>query len=259
MDHERSDDLAQHLVVSHEQWIAARTAFLTKEKEFTRLRDELNQQRRELPWEEVTKNYVFDGPDGKQTLAALFESRSQLVVYHFMFGPDWGAGCPHCSFWADNFNPIIVHLNQRDVSMVAISRAPLGKIEEYKNRMGWNFKWLSSLGNDFNLDFQASFPPEDLNKGVVFYNFKDQKEKSSEREGASVFYKDSTGKIFHTYSTYARGIDLMNTAYNYLDLVPKGRDEGNRSQFWVRRHDEHEKSVGTDRTFVAIQENRAKK
>jgi predicted dithiol-disulfide oxidoreductase (DUF899 family) len=143
--------------------------------------------------------------------------------------------------------------------MVAISRAPLGKIEEYKNRMGWNFKWLSSLGNDFNLDFQASFPPEDLNKGVVFYNFKDQKEKSSEREGASVFYKDSTGKIFHTYSTYARGIDLMNTAYNYLDLVPKGRDEGNRSQFWVRRHDEHEKSVGTDRTFVAIQENRAKK
>jgi predicted dithiol-disulfide oxidoreductase (DUF899 family) len=233
--------------------------FSNEGKEFTRLRDELNQQRRELPWEEVTKNYVFDGPDGKQTLAALFESRSQLVVYHFMFGPDWDAGCPHCSFWADNFNPIIVHLNQRDVSMVAISRAPLGKIEEYKNRMGWNFKWLSSLGNDFNLDFQASFPPEDLNKGVVFYNFKDQKEKSSEREGASVFYKDSTGKIFHTYSTYARGIDLMNTAYNYLDLVPKGRDEGNRSQFWVRRHDEYEKSVGTDRTFVAIQENRAKK
>jgi len=236
-----------------------RTAFLAKEKEFTRLRDELNQQRRELPWEEVTNNYVFEGLDGKQTLADLFEGRSQLIVYHFMFGPDWNAGCPHCSFWADNFNPIIVHLNQRDVTMVAISRAPLSKIEEYKKHMGWSFKWLSSSGNDFNFDFQASFRPEDLKKGTVFYNFKEQKEKSSEREGASVFYKDASGKIFHTYSAYARGIDLVNTAYNYLDLVPKGRDEGDRGPFWVRRHDEYAKPSAVDKNFVAIQENRAEK
>jgi predicted dithiol-disulfide oxidoreductase (DUF899 family) len=238
---QEESDLIQHPVVSHDQWIAARTAFLAKEKEFTRLRDKLDQQRRELPWEAVTKNYVFEGPDGRQTLGDLFDGRRQLVVYHFMFGPDWDAGCPHCSFWADNFNPIIVHLNQRDVTMVAISRAPYRKIAEYKRRMGWSFKWLSSLDTDFNFDFQASFRPEDLKEGTVFYNFKHQKESSSEREGASVFFRDASGKIFHTYSTYARGIDLLNTAYNYVDLVPKGRDEGDRSQFWVRRHDEYGK------------------
>ena len=238
---QEESNLTRHPVVSHDQWIAARTAFLAKEKEFTRLRDKLDQQRRELPWEAVTKNYVFEGPDGRQTLGDLFEGRRQLIVYHFMFGPDWDAGCPHCSFWADNFNPIIVHLNQRDVTMVAISRAPYRKIAEYKRRMGWSFKWLSSLDTDFNFDFQASFRPEDLKKGTVFYNFKEQKESSSEREGASVFFRDASGKIFHTYSTYARGIDLLNTAYNYVDLVPKGRDEGDRSQFWVRRHDEYGK------------------
>jgi len=236
---QEESNLTRHPVVSHDEWIAARTAFLAKEKEFTRLRDKLDQQRRELPWEAVTKNYVFEGPDGRQTLGDLFEGRHQLIVYHFMFGPDWVAGCPHCSFWADNFNPIIVHLNQRDVTMVAISRAPYRKIAEYKTRMGWSFKWLSSLDTDFNFDFQASFRPEDLKKGTVFYNFKEQKESSSEREGASVFFRDASGKIFHTYSTYARGIDLLNTAYNYVDLVPKGRDEGDRSQFWVRRHDEY--------------------
>jgi predicted dithiol-disulfide oxidoreductase (DUF899 family) len=238
---QEESNLTRHSVVSHEQWIAARSAFLAKEKEFTRLRDKLDQQRRELPWEAVTKNYVFDGPDGRQTLGDLFEGRSQLIVYHFMFAPDWDAGCPHCSFWADNFNPNVVHLNQRDVTMVAISRAPYRKIAEYEKRMGWSFKWLSSLDTDFNFDFQASFRPEDLKKGTVFYNFKEQKESSSEREGASVFYRDASGKIFHTYSTYARGIDLLNTAYNYVDLMPKGRDEGNRSQFWVRRHDEYGK------------------
>ena len=246
-----NDGLTHHLIVSHEEWIAARAAFLAKEKEFTRLRDELNRQRRELPWEAV-KNYVFEGPDGQQTLAGLFEGRSQLIVYHFMFGPDWEAGCPHCSFWADNFNPIVVHLNQRDVTMVAISREPLSKIEEYKKRMGWSFKWLSSPGNDFNFDFQVSFKPEDLEKGVVFYNFKEQKEDSSDREGVSAFYKDASGKIFRTYSTYARGIDLLNTAYNYLDIVPKGRDEGDRGPYWVRRHDEYAKSMGIDKSFVSI-------
>jgi predicted dithiol-disulfide oxidoreductase (DUF899 family) len=238
---QKENGLTRHAVVSHAQWIAARTAFLAKEKEFTRMRDELNQQRRDLPWEAVTKNYVFEGPDGRQTLGDLFEGRSQLIVYHFMFGPDWDAGCPHCSFWADNFDPIVVHLNQRDVTMVAISRAPYRKITEYKKRMGWSFKWLSSADTDFNFDFQASFRPEDLKKGSVFYNFKEQEETCPEREGASVFYTDASGKIFHTYSTYARGIDLVNTAYNYLDLVPKGRDEGSRSQFWVRRHDEYAK------------------
>jgi predicted dithiol-disulfide oxidoreductase (DUF899 family) len=223
-------------VVSHEEWLKASADFLVKEKDFTRLRDELSQKRRELPWEEVTKTYVFEGPDGKQSLADLFESRSQLIVYHFMFAPDWEAGCPHCSFWADNFNPIIVHLNQRDVTMLAISRTPYKKIEAYKKRMGWSFKWLSSSGN---FDFQASFRPEDIARGEVFYNFRTQPMSISEREGASAFYKDANGRIFHTYSTYARGIDLMNTAYNYLDVVPKGRDENGRSQFWVRRHDEY--------------------
>ena len=238
---QKDNGLTRHAVVSRAQWIAARTAFLAKEKEFTRLRDQLNQQRRDLPWEAVTKNYVFEGPDGRQTLGDLFEGRSQLIVYHFMFGPDWEAGCPHCSFWADNFDPIVVHLNQRDVTMVAISRAPYRKITQYKERMGWSFKWLSSADTDFNFDFQASFRPEDLEKGIVFYNFKEQEETNPEREGASVFYRDASGKIFHTYSTYARGIDLVNTAYNYLDLVPKGRDEGSRSQFWVRRRDEYDK------------------
>ena len=161
-----------HPVVSHEEWLAARTAFLVKEKEFTRLRDELSEQRRNLPWEEVTKNYVFEGADGKQTLAELFEGRSQLIVYHFMFGPDWEAGCPHCSFWADNFNPIIVHLNQRDTTMIAVSRAPYDKLVAYRKRMGWSFKWVSSFGTDFNFDFQASFAAEDLKKGRVFYNFR---------------------------------------------------------------------------------------
>jgi predicted dithiol-disulfide oxidoreductase (DUF899 family) len=237
---------ASHKIVSHQEWLKASTDFLAKEKEFTRLRDDLSRQRRELPWEEVTKNYVFEGPDGEHALADLFEGRSQLIVYHFMFSPDWEAGCPHCSFWADNFNPVIVHLNQRDVTMLAISRASSKKLEAYKRRMGWTFRWLSSSRTDFNFDFQASFKPEDINAGKVFYNFKTQPVRMSEREGASVFYKDAGGKIFHTYSTYARGIDLMNTAYNYLDIAPKGRDENGRSQYWVRRHDEYAAGAAED-------------
>lgn len=228
-------------VVSQQEWKAAQQQLLVKEKAQMRARDALAAERRRMPWMEVKTSYMFEGPAGKVSLLDLFEGRSQLIVYHFMFAPDWDAGCPHCSFWADNFNPNVVHLNQRDVTMVAISRAPYRKIAEYEKRMGWSFKWLSSLDTDFNFDFQASFRPEDLKKGTVFYNFKEQKESSSEREGASVFYRDASGKIFHTYSTYARGIDLLNTAYNYVDLMPKGRDEGNRSQFWVRRHDEYGK------------------
>jgi len=231
--------MKEHPVVSHEGWLKARTALLAKEKEFTRLRDELSQQRRELPWERVEKNYIFDGPRGKESLAELFEARSQLVVYHFMFNPAADAGCKHCSFWADNFNDVVVHLNQRDVTFVAISRAPLAKIEPFKKRMGWSFRWVSSAQNDFNYDYQASFTPEATQSGTVFYNYATQKMNMSDREGVSVFYKDASGAIFHTYSAYARGIDMLNTAYHYLDLVPKGRDEGDTPQSWVRYHDQY--------------------
>jgi predicted dithiol-disulfide oxidoreductase (DUF899 family) len=231
----------QHKVVSPKDWIAARKALLVKEKEFTRLGDQLNQKRRDLPWEAVTKKYVFEGPDGKQTLPELFDGRSQLIVYHFMFGPDWDAGCKHCSFWADNFNDIIVHLNHRDVTMLAVSRAPYNKLAAYKRRMGWNFKWVSSGETDFNFDYHVSFTPEKEVKKKAFYNYKNQDPDSSDREGVSVFYKDPKGNIFHTYSTYARGIDMVNTAYHYLDLVPKDRDEGDEGPSWLRRHDEYER------------------
>jgi predicted dithiol-disulfide oxidoreductase (DUF899 family) len=229
---------AKHKIVSHQDWTTARRSLLAKEKEFTRLRDELSRTRRDLPWEPVTKEYLFEGADGKESLSDLFAGRSQLIVYHFMFGPDWKAGCPSCSFWADNFNGIIVHLNQRDVTMVAISRAPYGKLAAYQQRLGWTFKWLSSGGTSFNFDYQASFTPEELASKQALYNYVQQDPGSSEREGVDVFLKES-GKIFHTYGTYARGIDITNTAYNYLDLVPKGRDENGRGPFWVRRHDEY--------------------
>ena len=229
----------QHKVVSSDEWIKARKQLLLKEKEFTRLRDQLSRERRELPWEAVRKEYVFEGPNGKQTLPELFDGRSQLIVYHFMFSPDWEAGCPNCSFWADNFDPIIVHLNQRDVPMVAVSHAPYSKLAAYEKRMGWTFKWVSSHDTDFNFDYHVSFTPEEVAKEEAFYNYTTGNPFDGEREGVSIFYKDPTGSVYHTYSTYARGIDLLNTAYNYLDLAPKGRDEGGRSQFWVRRHDEY--------------------
>ena len=229
----------RHKVVSGEEWIKARQQLLAREKEFTRLRDKLSQQRRDLPWEEVEKEYVFTGPNGQQTLPELFEGRSQLIVYHFMFGPDWDAGCPHCSRWADNFNGVIVHLNQRDVTMLAVSRAPYRKLAAYKKRMGWTFKWVSSSGADFNFDYHVSFSPDELKSKKAFYNFTIQNPGASEREGISVFHKDSKGRVFHTYSAYARGIDMMNVDYQYLDLTPKGRDEGGRGPFWVRRHDEY--------------------
>jgi predicted dithiol-disulfide oxidoreductase (DUF899 family) len=229
----------QHRVVTNKEWLRARTALLAKEKEFTRLRDKLSRQRRELPWERVEKKYVFDGPGGKESLAELFENRGQLVVYHFMFNPASDEGCKHCSFWADNFNGIVVHLNHRDVTFVAISRAPLAKIVPFKKRMGWSFKWLSSSQNDFNYDYQASFTTGAIQSGTVFYNYAKQKMNMSDREGVSVFYKDASGDIFHTYSAYARGIDMLNTAYHYLDLVPKGRDEGDSPQSWVRFHDRY--------------------
>ena len=234
--------MTDHKTVSREAWIEARKKFMVKEKAFTRLRDKLSAQRRALPWEKVEKEYVFDGPQGKQTLAELFGDRSQLVVYHFMFGPDWDAGCPHCSHWADSFNGAIVHLNQRDVTMIAVSRAPYAKLAAYEKRMGWSFKWMSSLGTDFNFDYHVSFTPEEMAKKKGFYNFKMQTVDASELHGLSVFFKDPKGRVFRTYSTFARGIDMMNVDYQYLDVVPKGRDEGKRGPFWVRRHDEYGRS-----------------
>jgi predicted dithiol-disulfide oxidoreductase (DUF899 family) len=226
-----------HNVVSHEEWLKARQSLLAQEKEFTRLRDQLSQARRDLPWEAVTRNYLFDGPNGKESLSDLFEARSQLIVYHFMFAPDWSAGCAHCSFWADNFNGIVAHLNQRDVTMVAISRAPFSKLSAYRKRLGWTFKWVSSGETPFNYDYHVSFTPEQLNRKQAFYSYLQQDPRNSDHAGISVFLNDGS-RIFHTYSTYARGLDIVNTAYHYLDLVPKGRDEGERPS-WVRRRDEY--------------------
>jgi predicted dithiol-disulfide oxidoreductase (DUF899 family) len=233
--------MTDHQVVTPAEWVVARKHLLAKEKEFTRLRDQLSQTRRNLPWVRVTKQYVFDGPGGKQTLGQLFNDHSQLVVYHFMFGPDWEAGCKSCSFWADNFNGIVPHLNQRDVTFVAISRAPLPKLQAFAARLGWSFKWLSSSGSDFNYDYNVSFTPEALAGGSAIYNYAANKMNMPELPGISVFYKDADGKVFHTYSCYARGLDMLNTAYHYLDLVPKGRDEAGLSfpMAWVRLRDQH--------------------
>lgn len=227
-------------VVSQAEWLVARKELLKKEKELTRLRDELSQQRRALPWVKVEKKYVFDGPKGKETVADLFEGRSQLVVYHFMFGPEWKEGCPSCSFNMDHTDGALVHLAQRDVTFVAISRAPFAKIEGFQKRMGWRFKWVSSNGNEFNRDYRVSFTKEELAKGNC-YNFDTSGFPSEEAPGISVFYKDEKGDVFRTYSTFARGTEVVLNTYNYLDLVPKGRDE-ERLPFpmaWVRHHDRY--------------------
>ncbi len=229
-------------VVSRQEWLVARKEHLAKEKEFTRLRDQLSQQRRELPWVKVEKEYVFDGPNGKETLSELFAGRSQLLIYHFMFGPSWDEGCPSCSFWADNYNGIIVHLNHRDVTMVTVSRAPLDQLEAYRRRMGWSFKWVSSFETDFNRDYHVSFTEEELDKGDVYYNYDRRQPFSSEGPGISVFYQDKSENVFHTYSCYARGLDMLNGAYHLLDLVPKGRDEAALPypMAWVCRHDNYD-------------------
>jgi predicted dithiol-disulfide oxidoreductase (DUF899 family) len=230
----------EHKVVSAKDWLAARKRLLTKEKKFSKLRDQLNRERRELPWVRVDKEYVFEGPDGRETLAQLFAGKSQLIVYHFMFGPDWGEGCPHCSFWADHYDSVNLHLGQRDTTLVVISRAPWKEIEPFKKRMGWRFKWLSSHRNNFNFDFHVSFTPEEIKSGKLFYNYADLKMDIDEREGVSAFCRDRQGNVYHTYSAYARGIDLLNTTYNFLDLTAKGRDENpDRPQDWVRYHDKY--------------------
>jgi len=240
MTDDTSSAPAHHPVVAHEQWLAARTAFLTREKEFSRLRDELSQARRDLPWEKVEKAYAFDGPDGRESLAQLFAGRSQLIVYHFMFNDASEAGCPHCSFWADHYDGMVAHLAQRDTTFVVVSRASLARIEAFKRRMGWQFKWVSAGQTDFNFDFHASFRPEDIKAGAAVYNYAPVKANMAEREGISVFYRDPSGGVYHTYSTYARGIDLVNGTYNFLDLTPKGRDEGTKPQSWVKHHDRYQ-------------------
>ena len=229
-----------HDVVTPEEWVAARKELLAKEKEFTRLRDELSQARRDLPWEPVEENYVFEGQGGKVTLEQAFGKHSQLLVYHFMFAPEWNEGCKSCSFWADTFNGLTPHLQARDIAFAAISRAPLEKLEAYKKRMGWSFTWLSSGDCEFNYDYHVSFKPKEVARGEAVYNYRTtDPEGETDLPGISVFFKTVEEKIFHTYSCYARGIDLMNAAYNYIDLTPKGRDEGEGIQRWVRRHDEY--------------------
>jgi predicted dithiol-disulfide oxidoreductase (DUF899 family) len=231
--------MESHRVVSRDQWIEERKALLAREKEFTRLRDELSRESRELPWVRVDKEYVFEGANGEQNLSELFAGGQQLIVYHLMFDPSWEEACSRCSFWADNFNGVLVHLNQRDANLVAISRAPLKKLAAFRKRMGWSFNWLSSSGNDFNYDYGVSFTPDQLSQGAVIYNYRQVKNSMTERPGVSVFYKDPAGTIYHTYSCYSRGLDMLNLAYHYLDLTPKGRDEEGLPfpMAWVRYHD----------------------
>ncbi len=227
-----------HRIVSREEWVAARKSHLVKEKELTRRRDELGRERRELPWVKVEKEYVFDGPKGRETLAELFDGRSQLFVYHFMFGPDWKEGCKSCSFLSDHLDGAAVHLAHHDVRPVAISRAPLVKIDAFKKRMGWRFHWVSSHGNDFNRDYHVSFTRDEIAGGHASYNYEPQGFPGEEAHGASVFLKDGAGDVFHTYSTYARGCDILLGTYNFLDLTPLGRNEAGPMD-WVRHHDKY--------------------
>jgi predicted dithiol-disulfide oxidoreductase (DUF899 family) len=231
----------QHAVVTEKEWIAARKDLLRKEKEFTRQRDELSRLRRELPWVKVTQNYIFDGPNGKESLADLFGGKSQLIIYHFMFGPGWQEGCPSCSMLADHVNGILTHMAQRDARFVAVSRARSSQIEAFKQRMGWNFKWVSSFENGFNRDYNVSFSQQEMAAQNMYYNYQMQNFPADEAPGLSVFYKDDAGNIFHTYSTYGRGLDILLNVYNFLDMTPKGRDEDALAfpMGWVRHHDRY--------------------
>jgi predicted dithiol-disulfide oxidoreductase (DUF899 family) len=228
-------------VVSPAEWLTARKELLVKEKEFSRLRDELSRQRREMPWEKVEKKYEFEGANGKETLADLFNGRNQLIVYHFMFGPGWKEGCPSCSFLADSFDGATIHLAQRDTTFVAISRATLPEIDAFKKRMGWKFKWVSSNGSDFNYDYQVSTGNGEKVDSPVYYNYALTQFPSDERPGASMFFQKG-GDVFHTYSTYARGLDILLPTYNWLDMTAKGRDEEGmkpHAMAWVRHHDRY--------------------
>ena len=228
-------------IVSHNEWTAARKDLLRKEKEFTRLRDELTAQRRQLPWIRIEKDYSFEGPDGRESLAHLFGSCSQLIVYHFMFDPEWSEGCKSCSLVADHYNPVIVHLSHRDVSMVTVSRAPLEKLQAFRKRMGWTFKWVSSHRSDFNRDFNVTFTAEELQQKTANYNFEFKPFPMKEAPGISVFVKDDAGQIYHSYSSYARGLETFLGIYHFLDIVPKGRDEDADAypMQWLRHHDSY--------------------
>lgn len=228
----------KHPIVTSEEWLRLRKQLLIREKEFTKSRDALNALRRELPWAKVEKNYIFDSVNGPKKLADLFGPHSQLIVYHFMFGPDWEEGCKSCSFWADNYDNAVVHLNQRDVHLVAVSRGPLNKLQSFKERMKWTFDWVSSAGNDFNFDFKVSFRED---QGQREYNYQKTAANAEELPGLSVFFKDENGQVYHTYSCYARGLDMLNGTYHLLDTVPKGRDEANLSytQAWVKHKDRY--------------------
>ena len=228
-------------VVSRAEWLKARKQLLLKEKSYTRQGDALAAERRSLPWVRVEKDYVFEAAGGNQSLADLFEGRNQLIVQHFMFGPGWKEGCPSCSFMADHVGGAPVHLAHRDVTFVAVSRAPLSQIEAFKKRMGWGFKWVSSFGNDFNFDYGVSFTKEEMAKGNGNYNYRTAGHPSEEAPGLSVFYRNDAGDVFHTYSTYGRGVEVMMGTYRLLDLVPKGRDEAGlpHTMAWVRHHDKY--------------------
>jgi len=234
--------MQQHRIVSREEWIEARRAHMAREKELTRLREELSEERRRLPWVKVDKDYVFEGPDGKLGLADLFGGRPQLVVQHVMFAPEWDAACKSCSFWVDGFERMVPHLAARDTTMVAVSRAPVAKLEAFKTRMGWTFDWFSSGGNDFNYDYGVSFTREQIDAGKAKYNFGTTRLYGDELPGISTFFRDEAGNMFHTYSTYARGLDMMNAAYQYLDLTPLGRHENGLPypMDWVRLRDQYE-------------------
>ena len=233
-------------VVSREEWLEARKALLLQEKEETHRRDKIRAARQNLPWVKIDKTYTFDTPTGKKTLADLFDGRSQLMIYHFMFGPDWEAGCPGCSFLADHIDGTLAHLNNHDVTLVAVSRAPLAKIEAYKKRMGWKFPWVSSFGSDFNFDFHVSFTKDELESGKVFYNFTEMSgdQANDELPGMSAFTRDQVGNVYHTYSDYARGGEEILTTLMILDRAPKGRNETSTLSF-VKRHDEYEDDVSS--------------
>ena len=229
-------------VVDREQWLAARQALLEKEKDFNRLRDDITSQRQQLPWVKVNEDYQFEGEQGSKALGELFDGKSQLVVYHFMLGPDWEEGCPSCSFWADNYDGVTTHLAHRDIKLVAVSRAPLERILQYRKRMGWSFDWYSSLNNQFNFDYSVGFTPEQQQSEDNNYNFGTMKFNMDEAPGLSVFIRDEEGNIYHSYSTYARGLDMFNAAYHIMDVTPKGRDEDGLpyTMAWLRRHDQYD-------------------
>jgi predicted dithiol-disulfide oxidoreductase (DUF899 family) len=239
-----SSPASGHRVVSRDQWIKEREAILVEEKALTHRREELSKRVRNLPWVRIDKNYAFEGPTGPQTLAGLFGPHSQLVVYHFMFDPTWSKGCKNCAFVADHYNPLVVHLAHRDVSFVTVSRAPIEKLESFRKRMGWTFPWVSS--DDFGRDFGVTFTDQELTDGGAVYNYNQKPSPVREHPGVSVFYKDADGSVFHTYSTYARGLDIFLTSYHYLDITPKGRDEEQTGGLgWVRYHDRYD-----ERDFV---------